>query len=264
MVFTPNELFHISLAFYRARTGKKDGESKDPWELILILSSIAPFPHSLTGLDTEPNLILQKYRALSSDEQSQFDEKMWAFINRYGMRAHYQRMIGNITQPRHPLQIEKDRKETTEWLVNSFMPKEFKIVPTKSVSEMSEESQTVIYRLNRIISMCGLATERNESDFSEAVRELLEEAGLYKDEWSWHAKRPKESISLTGSDSSEKRNLLIHVIAKLKGIPDGGAELFPFDLIDTLGQVYGIDTNEIEADEPVNTRKLLRELWRIK
>ena len=93
----------------------------------------------------------------------------------------------------------------------------------------------------------------NETDFSIEVKRLLKETDLYKSQWDLRDRLPDRPIQV----DEEMHNLNI---AKLKGIPDGGAELFPFELIDTLGHVYGIDTNEIEADEPMSDREILRKV----
>ena len=119
---------------------------------------------------------------------------------------------------------------------------------------------SLLSRLDKVIRLCGTATEMNETDFSIEVKRLLKEAGLYKSQWDLRSGLPDRPIQL----DEETRNLMIAIIAKLKGIPDGGAELFPFELIDTLGQVYGLDTEKIKADEPMSGREILRKVSRLR
>ena len=123
---------------------------------------------------------------------------------------------------------------------------------------LSDKSKSVLARLEKIIRLCGTATEMNETDFSIEVKRILQEAGLYKSQWDLKDKLPEKPIQV----DEETRNLMTAIIAKLKGIPDGGAELFPFELIDTLGQVYGLDTEKIKADEPMSGREILRKVLR--
>ena len=126
---------------------------------------------------------------------------------------------------------------------------------------LSDQSKSLLSRLDKVIRLCGTATEMNETDFSIEVKRLLKEADLYKSQWDLKDKLPNSSDTPIQLDE-KTRNLMIAIIAKLKGIPDGGAELFPFELIDTLGQVYGLDTEKIEADEPMSGREILRKVLR--
>ena len=123
---------------------------------------------------------------------------------------------------------------------------------------LSDKSKSTLSRLEKIIRLCGTATEMNETDFSIEVKRILQEAGLYKSQWDLKDRLPDRPIQV----DEETQNLMITIIAKLKGIPDGGAELFPFELIDTLGQAYGLDTEKIEADEPMSDSEILRKVLR--
>ena len=125
---------------------------------------------------------------------------------------------------------------------------------------LSNKSKSVLSRLEKIIRLCGTATEMNETDFSIKVKRLLREAGLYKSQWDLRSELPNEPIQV----DEERHNLIVAIIAKLKGIPDGGAELFPFELIDTLGQAYGLDIEKIKADVPMSDREILRKVSRLR
>ena len=289
MIFTPEELFHISLAYHFVRRTYLKGTS--PWDLIL--SKPGKFVNPMNGLNTSAATIVEKYKSLppmvasvegteesagktavepagqSQFGQSQFDETMQEFITRWGMLAHYNRMISLSKDPDYILFLQL-RDETMRWLVNTVKSamkttKAAETTPqtasrTAAGTSLSDKSKSLLARLDRVIWLCGTATEMNETDFSIEVKQLLKEVGLYKSQWDLRSNLPEKPIQI----DEETHNLMIAIIAKLKGIPDGGAELFPFELIDTLGQVYGLDTEKIEADEPMSDREILRKVSRLR
>ena len=290
MIFTPEELFHISLAYHFVRRTYLKGTS--PWDLIL--SKPGKFVNPMHGLNTSVTAIVEKYKALppisslpphsplpSEGEttegspvdrsvtkgvaaegtarsegalseqvgQSQFDKIMQEFITRRGMLAHYNRMVSLSKDPDYILFLQL-RDETMRWLVNTVknaiktaqaaqaeettaQTAEKAAVGTAAQTAASIEPASILSRLDKIIRLCGTATEMNETDFSIEVKRLLKEAGLYKSQWDYLRSGELPPIQV----DEETHNLITAIIAKLKGIPDGGAELFPFELIDSWGRL---------------------------
>ena len=64
------------------------------------------------------------------------------------------------------------------------------------------------------------------------VEMIISQIEIYDQIW-YVRHMPKD-----GEHSMEARNLVEEFIAKLEGIPDGGAECFPFEVIDRLQEEY--------------------------
>ena len=79
---------------------------------------------------------------------------------------------------------------------------------------LSDKSKSTLSRLEKIIRLCGTATEMNETDFSIEVKRILQEAGLYKSQWDLKDRLPDRPIQV----DEETQNLMITIIAKLESV----------------------------------------------
>lgn len=91
----------------------------------------------------------------------------------------------------------------------------------------------VMRRLNTVIQKYGEANEENEFAFEAEVCRLVSQIEIYD---QIHYVRG----NMEGKHSEEARNLIRDFIDQLKEIPDGCAELFPFELIDELEEEYDL------------------------
>lgn len=90
----------------------------------------------------------------------------------------------------------------------------------------------ILRRLDMLIIRYGEANEKNEIDFSIDVDMLVSQIEIY--DQIWYARHKTEN----SNHSREAVELVKEFIARLEEIPDGCAELFPFELIDTLRKEY--------------------------
>lgn len=90
----------------------------------------------------------------------------------------------------------------------------------------------MLRRLDYIIMRYGEANERNELDFSFDVSMLISQIEIY--DQIWYVRHMPEK----GSHSMEAVELVKEFIDRLKKIPDGCAELFPFELIRELEEEF--------------------------
>lgn len=90
----------------------------------------------------------------------------------------------------------------------------------------------ILRRLDRIIYHYEEANEDNESEFSTDVNMLIAQIEIYDQIW-YVRHMPKE-----GAHSAEAVNLVKEFVARLEEIPDGCAEMFPFETIDELKKEY--------------------------
>ena len=90
----------------------------------------------------------------------------------------------------------------------------------------------IIRRLFDLIDRYVEANEDNEFNFSSDVDALVSQIEIYDQVWS--VKHMQEE----GSRSKEAIELVEEFIERLEEIPDGGAELFPFELIEKLREQY--------------------------
>lgn len=91
----------------------------------------------------------------------------------------------------------------------------------------------VLRRLSSIIHKYGEANEDNEFTFALEVCSLISQIGIYD---QIHYVRS----GAEGKHSKEACELVREFVVQLKEIPDGCAELFPFELIDELEEEYEI------------------------
>lgn len=93
-------------------------------------------------------------------------------------------------------------------------------------------ADAIIRRLNHIINKYGEANERNESDFSLEVQHLFSQVEIYDQVWfirdgDYMNKHSRKGVALVRD-----------FVKALQTIPDGCAELFPFEMIDWLKEEY--------------------------
>ena len=90
----------------------------------------------------------------------------------------------------------------------------------------------IIRRLNDLIYRYGEANEDNEFNFSSDVDALVSQIEIYDQVWN-----VRQGLG-RGIHSREAVELVEEFIDMLEELPDGGAELFPFELIDELREEY--------------------------
>lgn len=116
----------------------------------------------------------------------------------------------------YPLCREPDEKEDN---IRIYVP-------------MDLNRDAILRRLDRVIVHYGEATEENEMEFSVDVEMVISQVEIYDQVWFVRHMPDK------GKHSIEAKELVRDIIAKLKEIPDGCAECFPFDTIDELKREY--------------------------
>ena len=92
--------------------------------------------------------------------------------------------------------------------------------------------KAILRRLDWLILRYGEVNEANEMNFSSDVEHLISQIEIYDQFW-FIRHMPKE-----GEHSAEAVRLVRKFVDKLLDIPDGGAELFPFELVDELREEY--------------------------
>lgn len=93
-------------------------------------------------------------------------------------------------------------------------------------------ADAIMRRLYHIINKYGEANERNESDFSIEVRHLFSQVEIYDQVWFIR------DADYMGKHSRKGVALVREFVKALQDIPDGCAELFPFEMIDWLAEEY--------------------------
>ena len=95
-------------------------------------------------------------------------------------------------------------------------------------------------RLRFLVCRYKEANEQNEFDFSVDVGRLVSQIEIYDQVWfareGWT--RAIGDYSESEKHSSKAVELVRRFVAELEEIPDGCAELFPFELIDELRREY--------------------------
>ncbi len=93
----------------------------------------------------------------------------------------------------------------------------------------------ILRRLDRVIAHYGEVTEENEMEFGVDVGMIVSQIEIYDQVWF------VRHVLEKGEHSNEAKELVRDIIARLKEIPDGCAECFPYDTIDELEQEYLAD-----------------------
>lgn len=92
--------------------------------------------------------------------------------------------------------------------------------------------KAVLRRLQMTIARYGEANEENESDFKMDIEALISQVEIYDQIWYVRHMPPESKHSI------EAIELVKEIIALLEEIPDGCAETFPFEIIETLKGEY--------------------------
>lgn len=92
----------------------------------------------------------------------------------------------------------------------------------------------ILRRLSHIIYRYQESTEDNEMDFSLDVDMIISQLEIYDQLWF-----VREGSSKMNPNHSDRGIALAkEIISNLENLPDGGAEMFPFDTIDELSREY--------------------------
>lgn len=150
------------------------------------------------------------------------------------MRHHHSLDPYPIPQKEHPLFINEP------WLIDGSIIREIEVNNEPEVESdnrrvyvpLDLNKSAILRRLNDIIRRYGEANWRNEMDFSVDVERLLSQVEIY--DQIWYIRH----TPATGTHSGEAIVLIQEFIKQLERIPDGGAECFPFELIDRLKKEY--------------------------
>lgn len=89
--------------------------------------------------------------------------------------------------------------------------------------------EVILLRLKLLIAKYGESNQSNEIDFLMEVKQLVYQMELYGQVWA--TRDSKDGID-------KVVDLVKEFVAMLEGIPVGGAEYFPFALIEELKQEY--------------------------
>lgn len=99
---------------------------------------------------------------------------------------------------------------------------------------MDLNKKTILRRLRNLVYHYEEANEENESDFSDDVYRLISQIEIYDQVW-YVRHMPNDNIQ---RHSDEAKELVKEFIRELERIPDGGAEMFPFETIEELKREY--------------------------
>lgn len=109
-------------------------------------------------------------------------------------------------------------------------------------SKVKINPESILARLDSIIRHYGEATEENEFEFSSDVSELVSQIEIFDQAIinKYKASELGELSSYLGKNdhSKEAIELVEEFVEVLQDIPDGCAELFPFDMIDELTEEF--------------------------
>ena len=100
-------------------------------------------------------------------------------------------------------------------------------------------AEAILRRLRYVVYRYGEANEANESNYSADVYRLVSQIEIYDQVW-----RIRDGDMTVGKDgrirghSRKAIQLVREFVGILEKIPDGCAELFPFELIDELNKEY--------------------------
>jgi hypothetical protein len=92
--------------------------------------------------------------------------------------------------------------------------------------------EAVLRRVNSVVEKYGEANEENEIAFQMDIEAIIAQIEIYDQIWFVRHMPSK------GKHSIEATNLVKEVILLLKEIPDGCAELFPYETIEALKVEY--------------------------
>ena len=126
------------------------------------------------------------------------------------------------------------------WLIDNsiFWEKVFPYGPEEAIDNLRVyipldlNKVAILRRSDHIIHKYGEVNWKNEFNFSVDVERLIRQLEIYDQFW-YIRNMPKE-----GKHSIEAKELVREFIERLDNILDGGADQFPFKLIDELTEEY--------------------------
>lgn len=92
--------------------------------------------------------------------------------------------------------------------------------------------KAILRRLNAVIQKYGEANEKNEFSFEMEVNHIIFQVEIYDQVWF------VRGVPVDKCHSTNAVELVKEIILRLKDIPDGCAETFPFELIERLENEY--------------------------
>lgn len=101
-------------------------------------------------------------------------------------------------------------------------------------------AEAIMRRLRSIIDRYGEANEANESSFSCEVDLLIDQIEIY-DQAQLTGNGERNNDENGSKHSAETVKLVKRFVDELVTIPDGCAELFPFETVDRLCEEYGVE-----------------------
>lgn len=97
---------------------------------------------------------------------------------------------------------------------------------------MDINHKAILRRIRAIIFKYGEVNEKNELSFLAEIEAIIAQIEIYDQIWFARTVPSGKKHSINGT------NLVLEVITLLGEIPDGGAEIFPFELIERLESEY--------------------------
>ena len=147
--------------------------------------------------------------------------------------------------PHHRLDPYPIPKDRTPLFVNEpyLIDKTLLNIPIQRDPELQDDNvriyipmdlnhDAILRRLRNLIYQYGETTEENELSFRTDVYMIVSQLEIY--DQLWYVRHMPEN----GNHSLEGQKLAADMIALLEAIPDGCAEMFPFELIDELKEEY--------------------------
>ena len=147
--------------------------------------------------------------------------------------------------PHHRLDPYPIPKDRTPLFVNepALIDKTLLDMPLQREPELQDDNvriyvpmdlnhDAILRRLRNLIYQYGEATEENELYFRADVYMIVSQLEIY--DQLWYVRHMPEK----GNHSLEGQKLAADMISLLEEIPDGCAEMFPFELIDELKEEY--------------------------
>ena len=92
--------------------------------------------------------------------------------------------------------------------------------------------RAILRRLDAVIGKYGDATEDNEFNYSTEVDKLVSQIEIYDQVWF------VRNMPSCGKHSNEAKELVKEFVVRLRNIPDGCSEYFPFEVIKALEAEY--------------------------
>ncbi len=143
----------------------------------------------------------------------------------------------------HPIPKEKMPRYINEpWLIDrrfQFFEMERSADPDSQADNiriyipLDLNKEAILERLDLVIMHYGEANEANESAFSLDVDALISQVEIY--DQIWFVRHMPDGNK---KHSTEAIDLVVAFVQRLEEIPDGCAELFPFEMIDELREEY--------------------------